>query len=82
MCSEIDASFDNIAVSCGSLNKYSVLPRYPFEILILENDTEIAIQKATEIHEWVKTIIFPEIQPQNNSDIIAEPLMDTKKDNL
>ena len=82
MCSEIDNSFDNIAKSCGSLNKYSVLPRYPFEILILENDAESAIQKTTEIHEWVKIIILPEIQPQNNSEIIAEPLMDIKKDKL
>ncbi len=53
MCGEIDKAFDEIAVSCGSLNRYSVLPRYPFELEILEADAETAIQKADSVFGWV-----------------------------
>ena len=52
MCSEIDEAFDIIAPLCGSLNKYSVFPRYPFEIEIFENDAETAIRKAAQIIEF------------------------------
>lgn len=53
MCSEVNNTFDEISLLCGSLNRYSVLPRYPFEIEILENDAEVAIKKASEIFKWV-----------------------------
>lgn len=53
MCGEIDKAFDEIAGTCGSLNRYSVLPRYPFELEILEADAETAIQNADSVFEWV-----------------------------
>jgi len=53
MCEEIDSSFDEIAASCGHLNRYGVMPRYPYEIEITKNDTDNAIQKATEIFDWI-----------------------------
>jgi len=57
MCGEIDNSFDEIAASCGRLNRYSVMPRYPYEIDITESDTDIAIQRASEIVEWINEIL-------------------------
>ena len=53
ICEGLDASFNDIAVLFGSLNKYGVQPRYPFEIEILEKDAEAAIQNAEKIFEWV-----------------------------
>jgi HEPN domain-containing protein len=53
MCGKIDKAFDEIADSCGSLNRYSVMPRYPFELEILEADAETAIQKADSILGWL-----------------------------
>ena len=53
MCADIDSAFDEISILCGSLNRYSVMPRYPFEIEILENEAETAIQKSTEIFDWI-----------------------------
>ena len=53
MCGDIDGAFDEIAPLCGSLNRYSVMPRYPFEIEILESETITAIENSARIYEWV-----------------------------
>jgi HEPN domain-containing protein len=53
MCGDIDETFNEIADNCTDLNNYSNTPRYPFEIEILEDDAKIAIEKASEILEWV-----------------------------
>ena len=53
MCEEIDSSFNEIAAQFGSLNKYSIMLRYPFEIEIFEDETETAISTATKLLEQI-----------------------------
>lgn len=66
MCEKIDGAFNEIVALCGSLNRYSVLPRYPFEIEILEDDAETAIQKATDTLMWVAQKLQVEQQKNEN----------------
>lgn len=53
MCEDIDDSFAEIAMFCGSLTKYGIAPRYPYEIDISYDETEKALQKAISIFEFV-----------------------------
>ena len=53
MCGEIDSAFNEIAPLCASLNRYGVLPRYPFEIEVLEPQADAATDKAAEIYDWI-----------------------------
>ena len=57
MCNDINENFSQVVQYCSALNLYSNLPRYPFEIEILDNDAESAIHKATEILEFTNKII-------------------------
>ena len=62
MCSEYDSSFSEITTQCSSLHPYSIMPRYLFEIEILDSDAEIAISKSTEIYDWITLKISDNIE--------------------
>lgn len=49
MLAVIDGDFVQIQDACYDLTDYSVIVRYPAEIVIKELDAEIAIQNATSI---------------------------------
>ena len=68
MCGEISSEFDKIAIHCGSLNRYSIMPRYPFEIEIQENDAECAIRDATKVHAWILELLPSTISLWNGGD--------------
>ncbi|MDR0596753.1 MAG: HEPN domain-containing protein [Clostridiales Family XIII bacterium] len=69
LCSESDASFDNIADECTYLSQFAVQPRYPYEMGLTENIT----QKARDCVQKIKS--FKAIQdlhteiPAENANI-------------
>ena len=52
ICKQNDGDFIRIAPLCGTLNRYSNMPRYPFEIEVFESDAEAAIRNADAIYKW------------------------------
>ena len=60
ICKEIDDVFSQITQQCSTLSLYSSLPRYPFEIEVLDSDAESAIRKADEILEFVEKFLLTE----------------------
>jgi HEPN domain-containing protein len=54
LCENIDAQFSTILSKCNTLNRYSVIPRYPDELEITSEDANNAIQYAKEIRDFVK----------------------------
>jgi HEPN domain-containing protein len=57
LCEPFVPNLQNIWNQCNSLNKYSVQPRYPFEMEITEQDTHNAINNAKTIMDVIRPII-------------------------
>jgi HEPN domain-containing protein len=53
MCIEIELDFDDIYEAAGMLTGYSVIPRYPAELGLVESDAEKAIEYAEEIITFI-----------------------------
>jgi len=56
-CEELSSEFRKIKDECGRLNYYSVQPRYPDVIEILESDMQLAISDMERIVEFVENKI-------------------------
>ena len=54
MCFEINEKFDEIFNPITSLNRYSVLPRYPNELQIEDHDALLALENADTVMDFVK----------------------------
>jgi HEPN domain-containing protein len=73
-CEGVDVQFSTILPKCNTLNRYSVIPRYPDELEITPEDANNALQFAKEIKRFVmgKTSsatndkINNQIEPQND----------------
>ena len=74
MCEDIDTSFEEMASSCVSLTKYGIAPRYPYELNIMEGETEKALQGAQTIHLFISDRLNP------TSDTVCEHKEKTKPD--
>jgi len=57
MCIEIDSEFMKFTKQCQYLNNFGVLPKYPNELQITDDDAKTAILFAEEIKEFVVSII-------------------------
>jgi len=57
MCANIQPSFSTFEKQCRYLTKFAVIPRYPNDLQITEEDANIAIRFAEEIKEFVVKII-------------------------
>jgi len=57
MCIEIDSEFLKFTIQCRYLNNFAVMPKYPNELQITEDDAKTAIRFAEEIKEFVVNII-------------------------
>jgi HEPN domain-containing protein len=53
MCAQIHSDFENFVRKCQFLTNFAVLPRYPNELQIKEEDAKNAIRFAEEIKEFV-----------------------------
>jgi len=54
MCIEVEPSFNDIYKEAAFLNKFSVLPRYPSELELIEHDGETAVNYAEKVMNFVK----------------------------
>jgi HEPN domain-containing protein len=53
LCIKHLQNFSGLAKKCGFLNKYGVMPKYPNQLQILDDDVKTAIRYAKEIQEFV-----------------------------
>jgi len=58
MCIEYDKNFNDVYVPAVLLTRYSVIPRYPAELGLIEKDAETAIEHADKIINFVKNKLF------------------------
>ena len=64
LCAEHDSSFDEIFDPAVLLTQYGVVPRYPAELGLIENDAEQAIEYAETVMRFVNSklgVVFCEI---------------------
>ena len=59
MCIEIDSEFIKFTKQCRFLNNFGVMPRYPNELQLTEDDAKTAIRFAEEVKEFVGNLINP-----------------------
>jgi HEPN domain-containing protein len=52
-CISISGDFAQLVKKCGFLTQYAVLPRYPNDLQITENDVAMAIKFANDIKIFV-----------------------------
>jgi HEPN domain-containing protein len=58
LCKPFIADISVLIQQCTMLNKYSVMPRYPNEIAVSENDAKIAIRFAQDVINIIKPLIY------------------------
>jgi len=58
LCEPFVSNIENIKIKCNILNKYSVMPRYPREIMITEMDVREALACAKDVLNFLKPL-FP-----------------------
>ena len=56
LCEPFVSNIENIKIKCNVLNKYSVMPRYPREMMITETDMRGALIYAKDILEFLKPL--------------------------
>ena len=56
-CMEYNTSFSSLLLKLQFLNKYAVMPRYPNELKITNEDMKTAITYAKSIQEFVLNIL-------------------------
>jgi len=57
MCAEIQPNFENFVRKCQYLTNYAVMPKYPNELQITEEDAKVAIRFAEEIKEFCQKLV-------------------------
>jgi HEPN domain-containing protein len=66
LCEGIEVRFFAILKECNTLNRYSVIPRYPDELEITPEDTNNAIQYAKEIRDFMTSTISSTAGTENH----------------
>ena len=56
LCEPFVQNIENIKIKCNFLNKFSVMPRYPREMMIAEADMQEALLYAKDILEFLKPL--------------------------
>ena len=57
MCGNINPDFMKFLKQCQYLTDFGVMPKYPNELQLTEDDAKAAIRFADEVKEFVKSII-------------------------
>jgi HEPN domain-containing protein len=60
-CLPFDENLENIVQKLAYLNQYSVMPRYPYEREITDDDSKTALRYAKEVMDFFRPY-FPEIK--------------------
>ena len=53
LCIDISDDFTAFIKKCGFLNKYGIMPKYPNDLQIIDDDVKMSIKFAKEIQEFV-----------------------------
>jgi HEPN domain-containing protein len=56
-CESINSQFSTLLNKCVFLNRYSVIPRYPNELQITDDDVKICLRYTRDIKEFVKGLL-------------------------
>jgi HEPN domain-containing protein len=59
LCESYNQKFDLMKTQCTFLNRYSVVPRYPKEFAVTQDQTFMAIEYAKTVLDFVKAL-FPD----------------------
>lgn len=59
-CEPFVANIEAIKMECNLLNKYSVMPRYPREMMITETDAKDALSSAKNVLKFLKPLFSGE----------------------
>ena len=54
LCSEISSDFRELERKCVYLTRFAVMPRYPNELQITDDDVRVAIKFAKDIKTFVE----------------------------
>jgi HEPN domain-containing protein len=63
-CISVNTEFKNYAKQCTFLSKYAVMPRYPNEVLISDDDAQSAFRFAKSINEFVLSKVVLPLKPK------------------
>lgn len=63
LCIELSNTFKDLVDHCSDLTAYGVQPRYPFELMLEEQDMRQALNSAKAIRDYVVTLV-PEMFPE------------------
>ncbi|GHU41675.1 hypothetical protein FACS1894190_10080 [Spirochaetia bacterium] len=55
LCVSIQSDFSTLLSKCTFINRFSVLPRYPNELQINDNDVRLALQYAKDIKAFIES---------------------------
>ncbi|MCL2074538.1 MAG: HEPN domain-containing protein [Marinilabiliaceae bacterium] len=58
MCAQIHTDFENFVRKCQFLTNFAVLPRYPNELQITEDDAKTAIRFAEDIKDFCQKLVI------------------------
>jgi len=56
LCVDIEKGFENIYEAAVLLTRYAVIPRYPTELGLIEQDAAKAIEHANEVMNFIKKV--------------------------
>jgi HEPN domain-containing protein len=56
-CKQFFPDILDVSVQCAALNPFSIQPRYPRELIITENDMNIAIANAKIVYNTTRVIM-------------------------
>jgi len=54
MCTDKELSFSILSAKCAFMTRYGVMPRYPNELQIYEDDVKVALRYAKDIKDFVQ----------------------------
>jgi hypothetical protein len=69
MCENFNSSFSFLFPQLNVLTDYAVMPRYPNELIITNEDMKIAINYAKIVQEFVLKIIDEKLESNEKNEI-------------
>jgi hypothetical protein len=56
ICESIHPDFSLFSAQYAFLNQYGIMPRYPNELQITDNDVKVALRYANDINQFILSI--------------------------
>ena len=68
MCTQHESSFTEITKESALITDYGVLPRYPAELELEEQDGKTAINCANKVRDFVNGLLFPPTEVESTTE--------------